>query len=124
MLTVSNNTILRAVSLLMALCCVGCVSVKNENGLQPPVAAVYTDIACTIGSTQNVPVGTEVVAATGRQSYYFWEWVYTDIQVNLFEAKVNEIAAENGLKDIYYVDYAQFTLLGFYTAFDVTVYGK
>lgn len=117
------NKLAVACALAMGALLTGCVSVKNQNGLTPPLG-LCSRIRGTIGVPRSsVPVGDSKIARTSS-SLHFREWVFSGVSAGLIDMALQNALSNGELKKVYYCDYEQISILGFVTVFNVTAYGE
>jgi len=102
---------------------VGCVSIRNDNGVNPP-RALCSHVCASMG----VPKGP--VAVGGRKSgesgtaVHVKDWVFTGLSADVTDMALRTAAKNGGLKRVDYADYELTSILGFVTVFDLVAYGE
>lgn len=110
--------------LLVALAFAGCVSVKADGSLTPPLGC-WSHFRAPLAVNLPAPVPcANLKSGTTSRSVYVKDWVYSGLSADICEMTLREAMAAGGLKKVYFADYEQRSLLGFVTFFRVTAYGE
>jgi len=101
----------------------GCVSVRNDRGINPPKA-----LCSTVRGSVGVPKGPVSVAGAKRgesgAGVHVKEWVFTGLSAEATDMALRKAAENGGLKRIDYADYEMTSVLGFVTVFNLVAYGE
>lgn len=87
-----------ALALMACLGATGCVSVKHEKCLVPPVG-LYTHFRAPLTLPRGPVPCANLKTGTGERSYYVKEWVYSGVSAELCEMTLRE-AAEKDRKSV------------------------
>lgn len=115
---------IRATALLsLAGLLAGCVSVRNENSLVPPSALCTSFRAPITMPRESIDlVGLKIGESGG--AWHFKEWIFTGASGGYCNVLLEEAAANGGIREIVFADYEQTSVLGFFTRYKVTAYGR
>ena len=113
----------RLLALLLSASVVGCVSVKNEHALVPPLG-LCSDFKAPLTMPKGPVPCTNLKVGTSSRSVYVKDWIYTGIGVDVCNMALADAAEKGQIKQLYFADYSQYSILGFVTVFTVTAYGE
>jgi len=112
-----------AATFLASALAAGCVSVRNENGLMPPVA-ICSHVRATVGAPKG-PVSVACLKSGEADiSVHIKEWFFSGASAGLLDMTLAKAARNGGLTKIHYADYEQTSILGFVTVFNLIAYGE
>jgi len=107
----------------MAALMSGCVSIVNENGINPP-SALCAHVKGSMGVSKGpLPVGCFKKGESGK-AVHVKEWVFSGISANVTDMALKAAAEDGRLGRIYYADYELTSYLGFVTVFNLVAYGE
>ena len=101
----------------------GCVTVKNDAGLQPP-SALCSNLRATVGCPKGPVCCPCPKQGKTDATVRLKEWVFTGISADVVDMALQEAVRDGKLKKVAYADYDQVSILGFVTVFSLTAYGE
>jgi len=113
--------LLLAIGFAVAL--TGCVSIRNDNGVNPP-KAFCSHVRGSMGVPRHsVSVDGPKKGESGT-AVHVNEWVFTGISANVTDMALASAVKNGGLTRVDYVDYELTSYLGFVTVFNLVAYGE
>jgi len=118
-----NRRILLFLALGAVAILTGCVSIRNDDGINPPAA-----LCSRVRGTMGVPKAPVSVAGSKKgesgTSVHVKEWIYSGISANVTDMALKSAVENGGLTRVDYVDYEMTSYLGFVTVFNLVAYGE
>jgi hypothetical protein len=103
----------------------GCASYSAP--VMPPRGILYTKFRAPLSPSlaEDTPAGRHITRHGKSRVTYIWLPLYVfDVTSAFNDSKIGEIALENEIREVAYVDYEFYNLTPFFNRFTIHVYGN
>jgi len=119
----ANRRIFLSLALGVVAILTGCVSIRNDNGVNPP-AALCSNVRGSMGVPRHAVSVAGPKKGESGTSVHVKEWIYSGISANVTDMALKSAVENGGLTRVDYVDYELTSYLGFVTVFNLVAYGE